>query len=403
MIDQIVAEERSRRLRVLVAARSIGDREGVDLESVDADEAFSRGPGAGEVTDRLAAGLVAEALPGDEIGEPAEFDRARDALLRVTREAARKLDADPEAALTPPETMAFEAVVRTDGTRPTLLVRDGVVDAAHPTAGDWAGTLTETADALKGVIAAVGRVEPANPTARNFFGTCWVVDANAGLALTNLHVAEEIWRRLPWSTEPTATGFRVLDGAFVDFVAESGATRRNRCKVVEVRTPGEDGPGWQRLDAAVLKLEPLDGGTVPDAVAVRADPDGPAGNLGSFCVVGCPGPPPWSGGLHEGVDWTWVAMTLFGNRYGVKRLAPGIVHRPLGAVADDPRRWVLGHDPTTLGGSSGSPLLNWLDPQPSGFGLHFAGLSVDTNLAHAVVACADQLRALGVPVVGPGP
>jgi hypothetical protein len=299
--------------------------------------------------------------------------------------------------------MVFEAVVRADGSRPSLLVRDGAVDAGHPTAGDWSGTLAETRDVLRGPIGAVGRVEPANATGRNFFGTCWVVDAGAGLALTNLHVVEAMWRRLPFRMERTAHGFRILDGAFVDFVAESGSVRTNRFKVVEAVTPDEDGPGYARLDAAVLKLEPVGDGDVPAAITVRADPDGPAGNLFSFCVVGFPGPPLYSGGVHEGVDWTWVNSTLFGNRYGVKRLAPGTAHRPLESFDDDPHRWVFGHDPTTLGGNSGSPLLNWLDPEPGGFGLHFAGASVDTNIAHAIVACAAQLRAMGVPVEEPGP
>lgn len=403
MNGEIVPESATRRLRALVAARSVADREGVGLESVDLDEAMSRGPGAGEVTERLASALAPDALPDDEIGDPALFGRARDALLRVTREAARKLDADPDARLTAVETMAFEAVVRTDGSRPSLLVRDGVVDATHPTAGDWSGTLAETSEALKGPIAAVGRVEPTNVTGRNFFGTCWVIDAGAGLALTNLHVVEAMWRRLPWRMQPTQRGFRVLDGAFVDFVAESGATRTNRCRIVEAVTSDVDGPGFERLDAAVLRLEPVGEAAIPAAIPVRADPDGPAGNLFSFCVVGFPGAPLWSGGVHEGVDWTWVTTTLFGNRYGVKRLAPGTAHRPLGSLGGDPHRWVFGHDPTTLGGNSGSPLLNWLDPEAGGFGLHFAGASVDTNIAHAVVACAEQLRTLGVPVAEPGP
>jgi serine protease len=93
-----------------------------------------------------------------------------------------------------------------------------------------------------------------------------------------------------------------------------------------------------------------------------------------------------------------VNTTLFGNRYGVKRLAPGTVHRSLGSFDDDPRGWVFGHDSTTLGGNSGSPVLNWLDEEPGGFGIHFAGRSVDTNVAHAISACADELRAIRVPV-----
>jgi hypothetical protein len=402
-MTEMVPEEVTHRLRGLVAARSMADRDGMELEAVDPDEAMARGPGATDVTERLERALSVEARPDGEVDDPVQYQRALDTLLGAARRAGDKLDADPRAPLTPVETMALEAVVRTDGSRPSLLVRDGEVDPDHPTAGDWSGTFRETKEAMRGPISAVGRVEPVNATGRNFFGTCWVVDAGAALALTNLHVVEAVWKRLPFQMQRTGRGFRIRDGVFVDFVAESGSAHTNRCRIVEAVIPEEDGPNYERLDAAVLKLEPLPDAEVPAAVPVRADPDGPAGNLFSFCVVGFPGPPQYSGGIHEGVDWTWVNTTLFGNRYGVKRVAPGTAHRPLGSFEDDPRRWVFGHDPTTLGGSSGSPLLNWLDAAPGGFGLHFAGISVDTNIAHAIAACAEQLRAIGVPVEAPGP
>jgi V8-like Glu-specific endopeptidase len=76
-----------------------------------------------------------------------------------------------------------------------------------------------------------------------------------------------------------------------------------------------------------------------------------------------------------------------------------MTHRPLGSLPGDKRRWVFGHDATTLGGNSGSPALAWTD---SAFGLHFAGRSIDTNCAHAVSAITTELRALGVPIGGLG-
>ena len=93
--------------------------------------------------------------------------------------------------------------------------------------------------------------------------------------------------------------------------------------------------------------------------------------------------------------------TLFGGRYGVKRLAPGTVHRPLGSFAKDPQIWIFGHDATTLGGSSGSPILAWKCQGAGSFGLHFAGASIDTNCAHAVSECRDALERMGVRVKDP--
>ncbi|MGH4020075.1 MAG: hypothetical protein ACRDT0_12745 [Pseudonocardiaceae bacterium] len=117
-------------LRRLVARRSLAERESVPIESVDLDEAAASGPGADAVTDRVEATL--QDIP------------------------------DPTAPLSRGEAIAFEAVIRTDGTRPTMLVRDDAVDTDHPLAGDWAGTLTATRDTMRDRVGAVGRIEPAN-------------------------------------------------------------------------------------------------------------------------------------------------------------------------------------------------------------------------------------------------
>ncbi|MEU7532077.1 trypsin-like peptidase domain-containing protein [Saccharothrix sp. NPDC042600] len=383
------------RLRQLVAVRSTADRSGAAPESVPVEEVDPR-PGADEVTGRVEAAL--DQVP-PWVDDADEFRRAREILLRETRIAGERLDADPAADLTAGEVRTLEAVVRADGSRPTLFVRDDRVDEAHPMIGRWAGAVAAAREALRPVLQAVGRIQPDNATGDNFFGTGWVVDAENGLVLTNLHVMEVMWRRLRQAVAPTDTGFRVLDGAHVDFAAESGRTRTRRFRVVEARSSGVDGPDYARLDAAVLRIEPIEH-PVPQAVPVLADPDGPNGVLASLCTVGYPGRPAYQAGTHEGIDWAWVNNALFGHRYGVKRLAPGTAHRPPGftGAGQDPRAWVFGHDCTTLGGSSGSPVVAWLGDAPGAFGLHFAGASADTNLAHAVSACAGELRALGVPV-----
>jgi hypothetical protein len=387
----------SERLRRLVAERSTADQTGVTLESVPLAEAAP--PGAGEVTDRVehAARHMADRPDVDD----RDFRRALDLWLRTTDRAARRLHDNPDAPLPPDEVYALEAVVRADGTRPSLLVRNGVVDPDQPLAAGWTGQLTSAGDELTRAVAAIGRVEPTHPSGSDFFGTCWVVDHRNGLVLTNRHVLVAMVERLPQAVARTPTGFRVLDGAFVDFAAESGSADVRRYRIVEATPSQGNGTRFARLDAAVLRIEPLPDGPqdVPDALTVSADPDGPLGHLASYCVVGYPARPVYESGTIEGVDWAWVTRTLFGNVYGVKRLAPGTTHRPLGSLAGDKRRWVFGHDATTLGGNSGSPALAWTG---SAFGLHFAGRSIDTNCAHAVSAITAELRALGVPIGGLG-
>ena len=385
------------RLRRLVTERSWADRAGVTLESVPLEEAAP--PGVAEVTGRVeqAARHLAERQDVDD----RDFRQALDLWLRTTDRAARRLDNNPDAPLPPDEVYALEAVVRADGTRPSLLVRSGVVDPVQPLAAGWTGQLAAAGDRLTRAVAAIGRVEPTHPSGSDFFGTCWVVDDRNGLVLTNRHVLDAMVERLPHAVARTTAGFRVFDGAFVDFAAESGSADVRRYRIVEATPSQVNGTDFARLDAAVLRIEPLPDGPqdVPDALTVSADPDGPLGRLASYCIVGYPAQPVYASGTIEGVDWAWVTRTLFGNVYGVKRLAPGMTHRPLGSLPGDKRRWVFGHDATTLGGNSGSPALAWTD---SAFGLHFAGRSIDTNCAHAVSAITTELRALGVPIGGLG-
>lgn len=385
------------RLRRLLVARTRADEAGVGLESVPIDEAAP--PRTADVTGRVEAAAERRLASGVDV-DRRDFNAALDALLHTTARATQRLDEDPEAPLDAEELAALETVVLADGTRPSLLVRDGEpdpVDPNDPLARQWINDLSGAGEPLRRAIDAIGRVEPDGATGSSFFGTCWVVDHKAGLALTNLHVLHAMRKRLPHAIARSGSGFRVFDGAFVDFRAESDSTDTHRFQVVEAFASGVEGQDFARLDAAVLRLAPLPGGPteLPGAITVSASPNGPLGRFDTCCVVGYPGRPRHTTGTVDGVDWDWVNRTLFGRLYGVKRLAPGAVHRPLGSLPGDAREWVFGHDATTLGGNSGSPVLAWDD---TSFGLHFAGITMDTNCAHGISAIATQLAALGVPL-----
>ena len=390
------------RFRKLVRLRDRASRQGMGLESLSAEDVqANEAPHSDDVLERVEQAL--NALPESERGNPEDFEKAR-ALLRKQGEHAL---AALEAPLGPPlgvaDTFALEAIIIADGTRPSLPVKGGDVDPDHPLAGTWSGPITSAraGQKLQRAVTAVGRIEPANATSQNFFGTGWVVDPATGLVLTNLHVVEAMARRLPNSMLRTANGFRILTGAYIDFAAETGSPATDRYRVVEAIPSSIDGTGFRRLDAAVLKVEPLESGqSLSDGLRPVADTDGAVGNLASFCVIGYPGPPPALSGFEDGVDWAWVHSTLFGGRYGVKRLAPGQIRNRLGAFGvEDPQSWVFGHDATTFGGSSGSAIADWTSGFAA-FGLHFAGATNDTNCAHALGAptLLAELRRLGVPV-----
>jgi V8-like Glu-specific endopeptidase len=390
-------------LRRLIATRSRAASAGLAPEAMTETALTSEAPKPDDVMQRVRD--VMDKMPPEEITNPDDFQRALAIFEQHAHRTLRKLDRDPAAPLDRGEENALEAVVRTDGTRPTLLVRGDTINPDHPLAGTWRDTLFGVRDTMRARAAAIGRLEPANGSASRFFGTGWLVDGAKGLVLTNLHVLHAMLAAVPNAMIRSGAGFRVLAGAvFIDFAAEDGSLVKKRFRVVEVTPSGIDGPGFQRLDAAVARIEPLDGAAalpMPKPIPVIADLSGPTGAMSSFCVIGFPGRPEVMSGIVDGVNWDWVTQTLFGNRFGVKRIAPGIAHKPLGDIAGDERQWIFGHDATTLGGSSGSPVLAWRDAGFNGFGLHFAGATQDRNFAHALAQCREQLQALGVPVKDP--
>jgi V8-like Glu-specific endopeptidase len=391
-------------VRRLVAARTQAAAKAVAPEAMTIELANETDPPrADDVLQRVDE--VMQKLPPEEGAESQEFQRALTIFMSQADRTLRRMDKNPEARLDANEQLVLEAVIRTDGTRPTLLVRNNTINPDHPLAGGWRDTLFAIRDTVRARAAAIGRIEPANGSPTRFFGTGWLVDAN-GIVLTNLHVLHAMLNAIPNAMIQSGSKFRVLKGgAFIDFAGEDGSLVKKRFRVVEATPSGIDGPVFARLDAAVLRIEPLDvdGGAaaMPAPIPVVADLGGPTGAMSSFCVIGFPGRPEVMSGVVDGVDWDWVTQTLFGNRFGLKRLAPGVAHKPLGQVPDDARPWVFGHDATTLGGSSGSPVLAWRDAGFGGFGLHFAGATVDKNCAHAIAQCRQELEKIGVPVSDP--
>jgi serine protease len=383
-------------LRRLLTASAAGGHEGAGLEAL---EAAGTPPPSADVLARVDKAM--KAIPPDEMGDPGEFRRALETLYRVVEPTIDKLHADPNAPLSPHETLGLEAVIKTDGSRPTLLLRNGLPPENHPLAGNWADQLVAQRQTIRTAAGAIGRIEPDRPSGRNFFGTGWLVDVGKGLVLTNVHVVEAFMRRASTLAKGGNGSIRVFDGVYIDFVAETQSEAQNRYKVVEALPSGIEGDGFQRLDVAALKIEPMEGSQkIDQAIKVVADLDGAQGANNSICVIGYPGEPERTSGVVDGVDWGWVNATLFGRRYGLKRIAPGVVQNRLGFHPQDTQRWIFGHDATTLGGSSGSPIIAWLDGGGS-FGIHFAGTSIETNFAHAAVKCVAALKKLGVPVVEP--
>ncbi len=362
--------------RVLLTPRHPGG----SLESTETSE--GRKPiGEKERLQRLSESL-ASASPTEDDGSQEEVKK------RVMEGAASGLaklnEGEPAASFTVGEQIGLEAVILTGGERPSLFVRQGTIDFSSPDIGDWSADLWRVKTKITSVANSVGRINV--PVAPYFAGTCFAI--YEGLVLTNRHVLEAI-------ASPDANGgwiFKWPKQTFIDFVGEDGNAASTNFAVTGVKISGPDminnTVNFSHLDMAVLHV---------DAVSNSASVAFPA-NLNfessiaspgfgqDIYVMGFPGKPiVWQFGTTPPpqTETSEVLSLLFSNRFGVKRLAPGVINAGPGQVAGDEKKWIFSHDASTLGGNSGSCIIDLSGDGCTVVGLHFAGVNRQQNWAHA--------------------
>ncbi|MGQ0619193.1 MAG: trypsin-like serine peptidase [Panacagrimonas sp.] len=255
--------------------------------------------------------------------------------------------------------------------RPSFPIRDNTY---VPTGDIWRDALEAAKGVLHPAIRAVGRIEVRNhPEGWAWIGTGWLV-ADSVVA-TNRHVAREF-------AEPDAGGrFRFFPNpetdkflsASIDLRKEYGLPNEEVFEVLEILHVEDRGP-----DIAFLKVDiPGPAWRAP----IRLSAGAVAGT--KVAVVGYPGcPNPQDRADADAID------EVFDGIYEVKRIAPGEI------VQVDLEGHELEHDCSTLGGNSGSPVLDLASGEA--VGLHFGGNSIDGNRAVSATLVRDRLRALGL-------
>ncbi len=347
---------------------------------------------------------ILKRMPESEVEDAEAFRQACATLLRHAEPALKRLAPGmAPGQLSADHLGSLEAIVIADGSRPSFLLRNGGrFDTAHPFLASWRDDMLAFAPDLRRLAAAVGRIQPANGNAANFFGTGTLVDRAKGLVLTNFHVLDAARESPGVAIDGEDRELKVTGDLVIDFDAESGTTKRNRFRVVHASLPEGFGIGFAGMDAAVLRIEPMDGAQsrMPAHAAVLSlDADLGNGASTTLATVGFPGEPIPENPPGATVDWHFVLKTLFGNRFGVKRVAPGRFRLAPGSVEGDPFGRVMSHDATTFGGASGSLMFAWKDQGTPGYGLHFSGATLSANYALSLQRSADALRAIGVPLV----
>lgn len=331
----------------------------------------------------------------DAEGVDALMAQADDGLSRLLGEGA-------DARLGDEAISGLEAVVRTDGSRPVLFVEDDFVDLTAPSIGDYAAGLSRYEEKVREVCQAVGRVD--DPSASiGYQGTAWMVAE--GLVATNYHVLRAI---APGGVRRDGRfEGRLRTGVAVHFGHEVGDPRpERRFPVRRVVSVGREGaarfaqPGstlnFDGLDLAILELEPVPRRPfpVPNRIA-RGDDPRTRGGLAStgrgVYVVGYPG--------SEHSTTPDMFAQLFAGVKSFKRLAPGRITAAAGELEDDPRKWILTHDASTLGGNSGSALADYDQDGRTLLGLHFAGQHARQNWAHALERITPELAPFLPPLV----
>lgn len=301
---------------------------------------------------------VARAFSADPQGAPA--DAVREMRAALERPAARVAGA---GAPPPPPRASTEAIIRLFG-RPVLFVRH---DGFDPSGTEyWDGVLTAARDRLLPAALSIGRIDVGNVPGYEWLGTGWLIEDD--VIVTNRHVAEEFARQ---ERDGFVFGRSFLGrmSARIDFREEFQGAAPAEFEITQIiDIVPEPGPDMALLrlrwtdDAARSGRRPID---LLTRVAVEQE----------VAIIGYPAKDSRTS-IPDDMD------RIYGNIYDVKRLAPGEI-----SFVATPEGY-LTHDCTTLGGNSGSAVIDLATGDA--VGLHFAGLEQQAN--YAVLGSVVQQR-----------
>ncbi len=274
------------------------------------------------------------------------------------------------------EAFITEAIIIPD-LRPAVDVVGGDFAIDHPAWRDYAAG-TPAHSRFAKALPCVGRVDaPGNPSIP-YAGTGFVV--GEGLVMTNRHVAQIFAQGLGTRQLRLVQG---IDPA-IDFLCERGGPPGPSFAFRAIRMIH---PYW---DLALIEADGLD--DVEPLTLSLAESSAAAPRR--IAVIGYPAFDP-----RARIE---VQNQVFRGVYNVKRLQPGLLNgrrtiESFGKQVDS-----ACHDSSTLGGNSGSAVL---DAETGGVvGLHFAGIYKDSNFAVASrdLACDGRIIDAGVRIEGGG-
>ena len=264
-----------------------------------------------------------------------------------------------------------ETIVRPQA-RPVLIIRDNRVTTEFlgPDSQVWRDRIVTAQPILDRVIPAVGRVELSNNPDFSWVGTGWLVAPD--IIVTNRHVAREFGRQ-------GSQGFAFRTGmngqpmtSKIDFLEEDKRFTSLEFSVSSILWIASS----EEPDVAFLRVTRKAGDrplAVPIVLAETIT------DIDFIATIGYPAQDPR-------VPDQDLVRQIFGDVYDKKRLAPGQIME----VREDE----IEHDCSTLGGNSGSALINLRNGEA--VGLHFSGLFLEANFAVPAPKLKELLRRVQV-------
>ena len=265
----------------------------------------------------------------------------------------QKLAEDRAQEITPNEMFGLEAIVLPRN-RPVAFVRgESYDDLDHP----W---VSLNDDVVKRRIASllplIGRVEVPSSPILPYAGTGFVV--GQGLIATNRHVAQLFSQGLGLTIR-----YRAGD-ATIDFKRQIDAPDDDRAAYLSVRAVEMIHPYW---DMALLRVDDL-----PTDRMLRLSVKSPEELLDhNVVVIGYP--------ARDERNDVALQDRIFNRIYNVKRLQPGVIRARARIQSFENTVNALTHDASTLGGNSGSAVIE-IDTGEV-VALHFAGEYLKANYA----------------------
>lgn len=333
------------RVRVATYVRGLMGRDGLDADRMA--ELTPQGP-------------VLEAAGGGNAGVSAD-----------DFETLRKVERG--TPITDSEAVRLEAIVLPNGLRPAF----DIAHDTYPVLPDNWGKVNDARPTINRFIRGIGRLDLIGHPSVAYAGTAFVVAAD--LLLTNRHVAEFFVDGLGGGA---ALSFKSGRSGTVDLKQEVGV---DESVVLRITAPVVILDTW---DAALFRVASLPAGVQPLPLA-GAPPASFIGRLAT--VVGYPALDPASDLLQQ--------LQIFRTVFDKKRLMPGRLMGIKTAPSYGKNVAALAHDCTTLGGNSGSAVIDVEGGTVAG--LHFAGEYLVANYAVPTweLARDPMVKAAGVTFV----